>query len=113
MNGGSFNLVTKSPLIRPVAAPTSRPITILSQMGTPAIAAITETVPERAITDPMDKSIPPVIIGNVTPIPIMVTALVCKARLSTLRMVKKFFAVNEKAINKKITAPKVINFSSA
>ena len=112
MNGGSLSLVINNPFNKPFAIPTNKPITILSHKGTPAMAAMTETVPESAMIDPMDKSMPPVMIANVTPIPMIVTALVCKARLSTLRIVKKFGAVSEKNINKRMTTPKVINFST-
>ncbi len=72
---------------------------MLSQIGIPAMAAMTAIVPERAMTDPMERSIPAVRIAKVSPIPMMVIALVCSARERTLRMVKKFLAVIEKTIN--------------
>ena len=102
MNGGSFNLVIRSPLARPQATPTSRPMSMLIQIGTPAIADITATVPVRAMTDPMERSIPPVIMAKVTPMPMRVVVLVCSARVRMLRMVKKFFAVIEK-LGRKVT----------
>jgi hypothetical protein len=50
---------------------------------------------------------------KVTPMPISVIVLVCKARLRMLRMVKKFLAVIEKNVNSTITAAKVKNLSRA
>jgi hypothetical protein len=111
MNGGSFNRVIISPLRRPQTVPTSRPMIMLAQIGTPALAAITAIVPEKAMTDPMLRSIPPVMMVKVTPMPIRVIVLVCKARLRMLRMVKKFLAVIEKTVNSTITAPRLINLS--
>jgi hypothetical protein len=86
---------------------------MLAQIGTPALAAITATVPEKAMIDPMLRSIPPVIMVKVTPMPIRVIVLVCKARLRILRMVKKFLAVIEKTVNSTITATRLINLSSS
>ena len=113
MNGGSFSRVISRPLARPQTMPTARPTSQLIQMGTPAMAAMTATVPVRATTDPMDRSIPAVMMVNVTPMPMSVVVLVCRARLRTLRMVKKFFAVIEKTANSTTTAPKVRNLSRA
>ncbi len=113
MNGGSFSLVMSRPLAAPQAAPVSRPMNMLIQIGTPAIAAMTATVPVSAMTDPMERSMPAVMMVKVTPMPMMVVVLVCRARLRMLRMVKKFFAVMEKTVNRTTTAPKVRNLSSA
>ena len=54
---------------------------------------------------------PPEIMAKVTPMPMRVTALVCRARLRMLRTVKKFLATNEKKINSTIAAAKVMNRS--
>ena len=77
------------------------------------MAAMTATVPVSATTDPMERSMPAVMMVNVTPIPMSVVVLVCRARLRTLRMVKKFFAVMEKTANITTTAPNVRNLSRA
>ncbi len=49
---------------------------------------------------------PPVIMAKVTPMPINVIVLVCRARERMLRIVKKFFATIEKMIKSTITATK-------
>ena len=82
---------------------------MLSPMGTPAFAAITARVPVSATTEPMERSIPPVMIVKVTPMPMMVVVLVCSARDRTLLSVKKFLAATEKTAKRTIVAPRMMN----
>ena len=87
-----------SPLRRPQTTPTIRPMIMLSQIGRPAIEAITAIVPDRAMTDPMERSMPAVMIVKVSPMPMRVIVLVCRASVRTFRTVKKFLAVIEKKV---------------
>jgi hypothetical protein len=66
-------------------------------------------VPDRPITDPIDKSIPPVMITNATPILITPNREVQRSVFSTLYALKKLgllIAVNTQT---KINRPKIPN----
>ena len=67
MNGCNFNPVTRNPLNAPNTAPTARPATIAAQGLMPLTAIDAVTIPVIANVQPIDRSIPPVIIANMIP----------------------------------------------
>jgi hypothetical protein len=69
MNGGKPMRVTNKPLNAPQIAPTTTPPSMPIGTGTPAFTSIAAATPDSASTDPTDKSIPPVMITHVAPIP--------------------------------------------
>ncbi len=62
-------LVTTKPLTRPHAAPATIPSAIAGAVGTPAFTASPVTTPDSARTDPTLRSIPPVMMTRVMPMP--------------------------------------------
>ena len=69
MKGGSRRRAMKNPLTRPHAAPVSSPNSIASGTGTAALTASAATTPDNARIEPTDRSMPPVMITQVAPIP--------------------------------------------
>ena len=68
MNGGTFQYATKYPLNTPNATPIKILIIKLAAIGTPYVVKLyPETNEQQNITGPIEKSIPPVAITNVTP----------------------------------------------
>ena len=68
INGGTFQYATRYPLNTPNSTPIRMLITRLGAIGTPyVVRQYPETREQQNITGPMEKSIPPVAITNVTP----------------------------------------------
>ena len=68
MNGGSLSFATSRPLAKPNAVPTPTVSTSESQSG--QLCCLNTNAPrsaEHIITVPMERSIPPVMMTNVTP----------------------------------------------
>src|SRR5699024_11986234 len=69
INGGSLNFATIIPFTKPNNAPTATIEINTSHIGKPTSVYNTPPIiAEHIITVPIDKSIPPVMITNVTPI---------------------------------------------
>ena len=61
MKGGSFTLVTSTPLSRPAAVPTAKPRIRASQPGTPlSVAAFAMNIELKTMMAPIDRSMPAV-----------------------------------------------------
>ena len=68
MNGGTFQYATRYPLNVPNKTPISTLIIKLSAIGTPYVVRLyPETNAQQNMTGPIEKSIPPVAMTNVTP----------------------------------------------
>ncbi len=71
INGGSFKRLTKMPLIYPNATPTPIIKNRDAHIGQPQVLkAVPPIIAAHIITVPTERSIPPDIITNVTPIAI-------------------------------------------
>ena len=81
MNGGSAPLVTPSPFSAPIAAPASIAATTASGQGRPSLSSVANSTEEQPRIDPTDRSMPPVRITNVIPMPRMPTIAICRDRL--------------------------------
>src|SRR4029079_9641097 len=68
MNGSVRWYTEMNALIAPTARPSSRHKAIATGVGTPALINMTTTTPERAIMPPIERSTPPAISTNVSPI---------------------------------------------
>lgn len=69
-------MVVTRPLTKPIAAPTNNPKIIDKYILIPLAILMVVITPANPSTDPTDKSIPAVIITNVTPIPNMAITVV-------------------------------------
>jgi hypothetical protein len=69
INGGILALVISVPLIAPNPTPNKAVIRSTTGTGNPIRAICATRQPEKATTDPTDRSMPPVRITNVIPIP--------------------------------------------
>src|SRR3990167_6831364 len=96
MKGGSLSTVTHRPLIRPHRAPTSNPASMASGTGTPAFTARAATTPASARMAPTERSMPPVMITQVAPMPRKAMEVTCRATVMPLPTVKKASLVKEK-----------------
>ena len=68
INGGTDQYATKYPLNKPKQKPTNTLMRSASPIGTPKLVRLyPEIRAAQNITGPMEKSIPPVAITNVTP----------------------------------------------
>ena len=68
MNGGSFIFATAKPLVRPQKPPTMKPKMIASQMGNPQLLKAMPLITQlKVMVVPMERSMPAVVMQNVTP----------------------------------------------
>jgi hypothetical protein len=67
MKGGMPIIVTVSPLTQPTTRPTRRPAPIPAASPKPRTRTSAHRIPERATTDPTDRSMPPVRIAKLIP----------------------------------------------
>ena len=72
------------PLNAPQAAPARTPAHIAGTTGRPALTAIADTTPDSASTEPTERSIPPVMMTMVSPIPSSPMTDVCNSTVSPL-----------------------------
>ena len=84
MNGGSRITVMSTPLNRPNSRPVARPPRRQRAVGSPAWKPIAVTSEESPITDPTDRSMPPVMITITMPIDMM--AISEKERNTPIRL---------------------------
>ncbi len=78
MKGGSFSRVTRIPLRKPVAIPTTRPSSRLSTAGTWLVDAVwAMTRPASVAAAPTERSMPPVRMISVCAIPMVPTTATC------------------------------------
>ncbi len=82
--GGIRSRVMTRPLNAPQAAPARTPAHIAGTTGRPALTAIADTTPDSASTEPTDRSIPPVMMTMVSPIPSSPMTDVCNSTVSPL-----------------------------
>ncbi len=76
------------PLAVPQRAPVATPTGIAAAGGSPACKAIAVVTPDRAMTEPTLKSIPPLIMTNVMPraqVPVMTVCTATFFRLADVR----------------------------
>ena len=106
-NGVIFILVMTSPLTSPQAAPTSTPTSIAGTTGIPDFTSIPVTVPERARTEPTLRSMPPVMITSVIPMPSNPITEVCS------RTVKPLFTERNAELPKANTMIRMSNVKNA
>ena len=102
MKGGKRIKVTMTPLAAPHSPPTIMPNSIPNGTGNPALTDIAAATPDRATTEPVLKSMPPVKITMVAPIPINAIVEVCKPMVNTLFKVKKYSLLIVNAIINRI-----------
>lgn len=67
MKGGNWIQVTRNPLKQPTASPTNSPANTAETGPAPCWKASAVTSDDRPITEPTDRSIPPVIMTNIIP----------------------------------------------
>ncbi|MCY1556891.1 hypothetical protein D9M68_936900 [compost metagenome] len=82
-------LVMMRPLSRPQKAPTATPIAIAGNTGTPDLTSMPVTVPASANTDPTLRSMPPVMMTIVMPMPSRPMTAVCSSTVMPLPTVRK------------------------
>ena len=82
MKGTTRRRVIARPLMRPTTPPTAIPASRAAAGAQEDESAIAETTPERATTDPTERSIPPLTMMTVIPIAPKATMTVC---VSTIR----------------------------
>ena len=89
-NGCIFPLVMMKPFKNPIPVLTAIPNRTARSGGTERLVAATAiTEPESAISEPTERSIPPVIITNVMPIAMI------PSTADWLRMLRKFFPLKK------------------
>src|ERR1019366_5324851 len=71
MNGGNRPAVTSRPLVKPKTKPTPSPNDTQTTVGNPFWKASAVTRPDRPITEPTDRSMPPVTITMTMPTDMM------------------------------------------
>ncbi len=97
MNEGSVHRTTIRPLAAPHARPVSRHRTTPPARGAPQLTtAMPSTAPDKAITEPTDRSIPAMINTNVIPTAAMVTSATWLARVRKVACVRKLSAERPK-----------------
>ena len=67
MNGCTSKYCTSTPTIRPIAAPPRIISGTTTIAGSPSASSFAHRMPVNAMTDPTDRSMPPVRITNVMP----------------------------------------------
>ena len=108
--GGTLNLVTNIPLKPPSTAPVSNAPRQHPQNVNPMYVSITGSpkpvsdipaaiAPERASTEPTERSIPPVSMTSVMPTDMHRFMEVCRRTLNRLSEVRKFSERNDMAIH--------------
>jgi hypothetical protein len=106
----SLKVVTISPVKRPKTIPRRRVRRIQRLMGIFSFKRDAQNKPVKAITEPMERSIDPVININVNPEAAMAVILTCLKTLNKLREVRKTGEL--RAIRMlKITKTRIILFS--
>src|SRR6266446_5047188 len=85
INGTTRSRVIARPLLRPTTPPTKMPAPIATVVDSPALMPSAAITPVRAIDEPTERSIPPLIIIFVIPIAPIATITVCA------RTVRRFF----------------------
>ena len=70
MNGGIFTRATMIPLKKPKAVPTTMIRISVGTIGRPCFIAVPPTMAAAIMTVPIERSIPPLMMTNVTPIAI-------------------------------------------
>src|SRR5713101_1970370 len=85
INGTTRSRVIARPLLRPTTPPTKMPAPIATVVDSPALMPSAAITPVRAIDEPTERSIPPLIIIIVIPIAPIATITVCA------RTVRRFF----------------------
>src|SRR3546814_2234549 len=97
MKGGSFILVTRMPLIQPQTDPVRMPKTMPIGTSMPhSLTASAATTPASASTEPTERSMPPVMMTQVAPMPRNAIEVTCSAIVMPLLTVKTALLVNEK-----------------
>ena len=111
MNGGSRSRVTAMPLAKPHAVPARMPASMPSQTGKPpAFTARAAVTPASARTDPTDRSMPPVMMTQVAPMPRMAIEVTWSATVSPLPTVRNAPLVSENTATRMTRPPKAANF---
>ena len=89
IKGGSRPRVIRTPLSRPQRNPLPRPALTASGSGTPACNRLAITTPERARTEPTERSIPAVMMTKVIPAAMMAMTEDCSTMLRRFERVRK------------------------
>ena len=76
-NGWSFILAIKNPFRKPITAPTARPKRMTANLFIPPTEAIPQTQTTTAIMDPTERSMPPVMMAKVMPMPRKLLIVAC------------------------------------
>ncbi len=92
-NGASPNLATSVPLTSPKPTPDATPTSMASGMGIPATRPAV-TMPEKATTDPTDRSMPPVRMTTSMPNASRPVVTICLSRLVRLAGVRNVSEVS-------------------
>ena len=85
MNGITRSLVMNRPLMTPTTPPATTPSSTARSGLTPSRIAIAVTTPVSAITDPTDRSMPPLTMIIVMPMAPSATMTVCATTMRKLR----------------------------
>jgi len=89
IKGAIFPRVIIKPFINPQNEPVPIPAIMANDTGQPPLIRIADTIPERAKTEPTERSIPAEIITKVCPIAIIAITETCIPIVSKLFKVKK------------------------
>src|SRR5882672_2957177 len=90
MNGGSFMRAIRTPLISPIRPPVPMPTRMPTGTGKPHLAmAVADMTADRVMTVPMERSMPPATITNVSPRASTATTDVAMRMLLRLSKLKK------------------------
>ncbi len=91
MNGGSLSLVMSRPLMAPQTSPRPMPASRARNGEVPALTMrVAETIPTKLAIEPTARSMPPVMMTNVMPSPMMALTLAETAMSRRLPEVRKF-----------------------
>ena len=106
MKGGSLNLPTRTPLITPTARQQTMAARMAMMAATPLLIMVAEIMADMATTEPMDRSMLPVI--RITPWPTPTSRYLAmeRSRFSMLLVVKMFGSMRPKTTYRMIQPAK-------
>ena len=99
----------KRPLMSPMKAPKARPITQTRTGGTPATARRPQVTTQTAMAEPTDRSMPPVMMAQVTPMARKPFTVPCSTISIRLPISRYLGAIIEKMTTIAASASKVVS----